>query len=123
MALPFLPPSKIKPIFRELEDIQTGPTLRLFLEYVSKTWIDRNVMSSFVWSVFNMPVGTNNNMDGWHHSLSRQAGGRWPIPFYLLVGLLYREACMINVRLVAEGKLKRIQRKQFRLVQSKVFRL
>ena len=69
--------------------------------------------------------GTNNDIEGWHNGLNRRAGGRVHIPFYLLVQQLHREAklSVVQVRLVSDGKLKRIQRKIYRRLQTKIFDL
>ena len=70
-----------------------------------------------------MAVRTNNDIEGWHHALNRRAAERWQIPFYLLIELLHREAKLsaLQFRLVSEKKLKRIQRKNYRSLQSKIF--
>lgn len=45
------------------------------------------------------------------------------VPFYLLIEPLHREAKLsaLQIRLVSEKKLKRIQRKNYRSLQSKMF--
>jgi len=70
-----------------------------------------------------MAVRTNNDIEGWHHALNRRAAGGWHMPFYLLIDLLHREARLsaLQIRLVSEMKLKRIQRKNYRSFQSKIF--
>ena len=67
---------------------------------------------------------TNNDVgEGWHNSLNRRASGRCQLPFYMLVNLLHREAKLtaINIRLVSELKLKRIQRRKYRNLQRQMF--
>ena len=61
---------------------------------------------------------------GWHHALNRRAKGRH-LPFYELIELLHREAKLvaIQIRLVSNQKLTRIQRRAYRQLQSKVFGL
>jgi len=51
--------------------------------------------------------------------------GRVHIPFYLLIQHLYRDSKLsaLQVRLVSDGKLKRIQRKTYRRLQAKSFDL
>jgi hypothetical protein len=77
------------------------------------------------WSVYGQAIRTNNNIEGWHNALNRRASGRVHLPFYMLIQLLHREAELIaiQVRLVSEKRLKRIQRKQYRKMQTKVFSL
>ena len=47
------------------------------------------------------------------------------LPMYLLIDLLYKEAKLIslNVRMVSEKKLRRVQRRRYRQIQAKVFSL
>lgn len=77
------------------------------------------------WSVFMQSVRTNNDLEGWHRGLNSRASGKSGLPFYLLVKFLYREARLtsLQMRLVSERKLKRIQRRQFRNLQTKIFNL
>ena len=77
------------------------------------------------WSVYGQAVRTNNDVEGWHNGLNRRASGRNNISFYLLIQLLKREAelCAVQVRLVSDKKLQRIQRKKYRKLQAQVFEL
>ena len=63
-----------------------------------------------------LSVRTNNDIEGWHHALNRRAAGRCGLPFYLLVSLLNNEARLVSlqIRLVSERKLKRIQKAAYR---------
>jgi len=75
------------------------------------------------WSVFQQSVRTNNDTEGWHHGLNRRAQGKSQIPFYLLIELLNKEAKLasLQIRLVSDRKLKRIQRRQYLEVQARLF--
>ena len=55
----------------------------------------------------------------------RRAGGRVHIPFYLLIQQLHKEAMLtaVQVRLVSDRKLRRIQRRVYRRLQAKIFDL
>jgi len=68
------------------------------------------------------PVRTNNDIEGWHNALNRRASGRCNLPFYVLIQLLDREARLVEVqmRLVADHKLTHIQRKKYRVMQTKL---
>ena len=92
--------------------------------YVEKNWISSTVWPSSCWQVYMLPIRTNNDIEGWHHSLNRRANNRVHLPFYLLVELLHQEARLVSIRirLVSDGKLSRIQRKKYRLFQSKIFK-
>ena len=76
-------------------------------------------------TVFRHAIRTNNDIEGWHQGLNRRASGRGLLPMYLLIKLLHREAMLtaIQIRLVSEKKLRRIQRRIYRDLQAKIFRL
>ena len=99
--------------------------LRQFTDYVSSTWIESNTWPPSSWSVFMQSVRTNNDVEGWHHGLHTRAQGKSQLPMYLLIDLLYKEAKLtsLNVRMVSEKKLRRVQRRRYRQIQAKVFSL
>ena len=70
-------------------------------------------------------IRTNNDVEGWHNNLNSQLSARGPVPFYLLVTELFKEACDIpmQLKLVKEGKLQRYQRKRSRNIQGQIFTL
>ncbi|OWF42706.1 hypothetical protein KP79_PYT24969 [Mizuhopecten yessoensis] len=74
----------------------------------------RTVFPISNWCVFNTAVRTNNDVEGWHHRLNTRVNVRGPVPFYLLIQQLFREAEAIpmQLKMVTEGKLKRHQRKR-----------
>ena len=122
MALPFLPHEQIPASFYELKRLATSkPTLVEFCEYVERQWIVNDFYNPARWSVYMQDIRTNNDLEGWHRRLNNHAR-RGQIQFYLLVELLHREARFVNIqtRLVSEGKLKRHQRKKYKVLQSKV---
>ena len=125
MALPFLPSREIPDTFARLEAKATTAPLQMFANYVKDTWIDSQVMPPSCWSVFKEAVRTNNDIEGWHHGLNRRAEGKTQLPLYLLIHLLHQEARLtsLQIRLVSERKLKRVQRKTYRMLQSKIFKL
>ena len=127
MALPFLPAAEIDPEFQRLRLQATTDALQQLVQYVSETWISSTVFPPPPkdWSVYGQAIRTNNDVEGWHNGLNRRASGRSNIPFYLLIQLLKREAelCAVQVRLVSEKKLQRIQRKKYRKLQAQVFEL
>ena len=125
MALPFLPPHEIAGMFVRLEAKSTTAPLQLFANYIRNTWIDSHLWPASCWSVFMEAVRTNNDTEGWHHPLNRRAEGKTQLPLYLLIQLLHQEARLtsLHIRLVTERKLKKVQRKTYRMIQSKVFKL
>ena len=70
-------------------------------------------------------IRTNNDFEGWHHSLNRRAAGQCGLPLYMFVALLHKEASLVSVqiRLVSERRLKRMQRATYREVQKRLFEL
>ena len=77
------------------------------------------------WTAFKKAIRTNNDVEGWHNGLNRRAFGRVQLPMYLLIKFLHKEATLtaLQIRLVSEKKLKRIQRRKYRELQAKLFEL
>ena len=121
---PFLPAARILPEFQRLKDGARTASLEALVQYVENNWISSTVWPPAAWSVYMLPIRTNNDVEGWHNSLNRRANNRVHLPFYLLVELLHQEARLvfIQIKLVSDGKLSRIQRKKYRLLQSKIFK-
>ena len=69
---------------------------------------------------WSLCVRTNNDIEGWHHGLNRRAAVKSDVPFYLQLQLLHRETRLtrLQMKLVSERKLKRIQRRKCRALQS-----
>ena len=96
------------------------------LLYVSRTWVHCNASwPPSCWSVYLCSVRANNDVEGWHHSLNRHGHGKTQLPFYVLIQLLHEEAKLVSlqIRLVSERKLKRMQRSVYRQLQSRIFTL
>jgi len=94
MALPILPEEEIVPQFERLEG--------------------------------QVPDGNLNHWHhGWHHGLHRRTSSRCQLPLYLLIDMLHRKARLtpLNIRLVSEKKLKRVERQKYRQLQAKIFSL
>lgn len=125
MALPFLPEHEIVPMFLCLKNQATTPPLQLLINYISDTWIHGSNWPPSSWTVYMQSVRTNNDVEGWHHSLNCRASGKSQLPMYTLINLLHQEAKLVSiqVRLVSEKKLKRIQRRKYRVLQARVFNL
>ena len=113
MALPLLPHEHIHTVFDQLvagigEDV---PALRELSGYIQDTWINGNIFSPVDWSVFGQAIRTNNDVEGWHYRMNHR-GKRAKLPFYLMVYLLHREACLVTIQavLVYREDLTRRQR-------------
>lgn len=96
MALPFLPSEHIIPAFEHLERRSTAAFAGL-VQYVRDTWIQSSKWSPDTWSVYNQPVRTNNDVEGWHRRLNNKSG-RSSIQFYLLLPLLYEESRFVTLQ-------------------------
>ena len=62
------------------------------------------------------PIRKNNDTEGWHHGLKKTAADRCGLP----LDLLHKEARLVSlqIRLVSESKLKRMQRATYCQMQS-----
>ena len=125
MALPFLPEEDITPVFKQLQQKATTPSLQQFLSYVEDTWIRSTTWPPTAWSVYRQSIHTNNDVEGWHNGLNRRAQGKCQLPLYMLISLLHQESCLaaLQIRLVSERKLHRIQRRSYRELQARIFTL
>ena len=126
MALPYLPEKEISPMFRRLERDASTPELMDLASYMASTWIvETSEWLPSSWSAFMRSIRTNNDVEGWHLRLNRQASSKSQLPFYLLVKLLHKEALLtsLQIRLVTEKKLRRTQRKKYKKLQSRLFSL
>ena len=105
--------------------IEASGTLIDFAEYVTSTWINGSTWAPTDWTCYKQAIRMNNDMEGWHNGLNRRASGRAQLPMYFLIQLLYREVKLtaIQIRLVSERKLRRIQRWKHRELQQRIFEL
>ena len=103
----------------------SNEALEQVTQYIQNTWVNSTIFPPKAWSVYGQAVRTNNDLEGWHNGLNRRAGGRVHIPFYILIQHLHKEAKLfaIEVRLVSDRKLQRIQRQTYRRLQTKIFEL
>ena len=124
MALPFLPSEHIQPLFDKMVERATSQQLTELVTYVESTWITSEMWPPATWSVFMRSTRTNNDIEGWHFRLNQRAQ-KGNLPFYMLLTLLTQEAAHVNlqVRLVSEKKLQRIQRSKSRQMQGTIFKL
>ena len=121
LALPFLPYTEITTQFEHLCLGAEGP-LKELAEYFASQWIYNALFPVKDWSVFIQPVRTNNDIEGWQNALNRRGSDRCSLPFYVLIQLLNREArlVVVQMQLVADHKLTHIQRRKYRVLQTKL---
>ena len=74
--------------------------------------------------MFGRSVCTNSDIEDWHNRVNTQAQ-KSNLQFYLMVELMYKEAVKIplQLKMISEGKLRRRQRKQTKMVQGKILQL
>ena len=125
MALPFLPHETVAATFDSLKPEAKTEPLQQFISYIEENWIRSTVWPPKYWSVFMQSVRTNNDIEGWLHSLNRRVAGRYGLPLYMFVALLHKEArlMLLQIRLVSERKLKQMQRSTYCEVQRRLFEL
>ena len=122
LSLPFLPHKHIQPAFEQLSNRVVGqPVLTELLGYIRSPWLESSTWTISDWSVFMRSIQTNNNVEGW---LNGRAG-RHTVQFYNVVKLLHAEARFVTVqfKLVKESRLCRNQRRMYRQIQGRVFKL
>ena len=112
MALPFPPAEEIPAMYARLQKMTSTQKLQQLMQYVGRNRITGNTWPSSR-SVFMKSVWTNNDIEGWHLGLNHRASGKSQLPLYLLIRLLHHEArrTSLQIRLVCEEKLRRIQKK------------
>ncbi len=121
MALPYLPAEHIKLAFEDLKKDAVTTALEEVCSYMEKNWFNSTTWTPQNFSVFMCDVRTNNNVEGWHDRLNRDAQ-KPNLGFYPLVHLLYAEAKMTKyeAHMVMDGKLGRTQKKACQEVQDKL---
>ena len=112
MALPFLPYCQISPMFLRLQVEAQKEPLQSLVAYIRRQWIESTVFLPNNWSVYQMAIRTNNDIEGWHNALNRRASGQCGLSLYSLIEFLDREARLtaVTIRLVSDNKLKRVRK-------------
>ncbi|XP_078699332.1 uncharacterized protein LOC144926444 [Branchiostoma floridae x Branchiostoma belcheri] len=90
---------------------------------MEREWLGNSIWSVEEWSVYFQLIRTNNDLEGYHTRLNKQA--QHSLGLYMLVGLLSREADYVNLqaKMVSMNRLTRYQRRPYRVLQSKIFTL
>ncbi|KAK3086339.1 hypothetical protein FSP39_017052 [Pinctada imbricata] len=124
LSLPYLPADHIVPAFNSLKMSATTQPLKDLMTYLENTWLSSSVWSVRQWSVFRLPVRTNNDTEGWHRRFASRTGAT-NLQFYRLVPELKKEAETVSIaaQLVDEQQLTRYQRDTYRRQQGQLFDL
>ena len=108
MALPFLPFHEIRPMFDRLGVQAHTQPLRDLVDYIKRQWIENIIFTPKEWSIYEQPIRTNNDIEGWHYAVNRRTGGQNGLPLYSLIELLHREARLtaVTIRFVSQNLKK-----------------
>lgn len=73
--------------------------------------------------MFDQPIRINNDVEGWHLRIKNKAKSG-NLPIYSLFLLLFKESEFIPIQadLLCRKKLKRSQKKQYKCIQSQLFK-
>ena len=124
MALIYLPMSVMVDEFKDLYYYcEADEKLMELYVYVNDTWMNNSIWSIEEICVFEEPIRSNNDVEGWHRRLNSKA--RQSIGFYSLLSLLEHEADMvqINVQYLKQGSHIRFQRAGHLKMQKTLFDL
>ena len=124
MALIYLPPAAMAEQFNILSyQIHGNQKLQLLFDYVYNTWMTSENWSTDEINVYEQPIRSNNDVEGWHRRLNSKA--KQSISFYSLISLLQSEADMVefNIKYLKQGSHIRIQRSGHLELQRTFFAL
>jgi len=121
MALPLIPATEIPGVSTDLRRKAVTHALCALFDYVDSTRVSSNAWSPSTWSAFRRPVRKNNDVDGWHNRLKRQARSSH-LPLYVLIRLLHDEGqvCELHLKLVSDRKLTKTQKNKYKELHSRV---
>ena len=92
MGLIFLPSVCVMEQYEVLANsFATDPALTALFDYYAKTWLSHSIWSINDVNVYDRPIRTNNDAEGYHRRLNSKAG-RNSLQFYVLVRLLQDES-------------------------------
>ncbi|KAK3089542.1 hypothetical protein FSP39_004440 [Pinctada imbricata] len=117
MALPFLPPRHIPPAFDNLSTRASSTSLQSLVDYMRRQWISNPVFPVDSWSVYQLTVRTNNDIEGWHTRLNQKSGGAPGV--YRLIQLLKVEAELMEAS-IAAGDMYRETNRHYRRLDEKL---
>jgi hypothetical protein len=97
--------------------------VKKFVSYMRANWIVSKVWPPAKWCVFNQPIRTNNDAEGWNNRIN--CHNKDKMNFYLLVPILYQESKLIPLykKLLCGNKLIKRTLKLTDSVNKKLFEL
>jgi hypothetical protein len=108
LSLHLIPMEKIPKMFKYLEretlalwttdeELKKKKTqlalVKQVITYMRENWIESRVWSPSKWCVFNQPIRTNNDAEGWHNRINCHTKDK--MNFYALVPELHKESKLI----------------------------
>jgi len=125
-ALPFLPPCDIRVAF-EIIVHKLGlhsEKLSALCRYVKETWIESTVWPLERWSVYQRPIRTNNDCEGWHFRLNAKARKN-SLPLYVIIRLLHQGGTTVTwqMRMLSEGKVLRRRKARQQCMEAALYKL
>ena len=112
MTPPFLPPELIEPVFHQLDQRVRSDRVETFIVYVWRQWFQRSTFGVRNWSVFLTSVRTND-LEGLQHRINSMIDSGGPVPSTSSSNSSTKTTAIpMQARLLTEGQLKRIHRKQ-----------
>ncbi len=99
MALAFLPTEQIAPTFEILqrEGRARYPQLTGFCDYFREQWIQSPHTGPALWSVHGHAIRTNNDLEGWHFSMTRDLPRSHPDIFTFIHWMKTEEKLTHNI--------------------------
>lgn len=93
------------------------------VDYIKRQRIENAIFTPKDWSVYQQPIDTNKDIEGWRNAPNRRAGEQSGLPLCSLIELLDRETRItaITIGLVSNKKLKCVQHKLYRSFQARLF--
>ena len=124
LCLPFLPHQKIPSTFNRLKERNNIVALENLYNYIEVNWINCRNWPPEKWSVFKQVIRPNNDAEGWHYRLNRNAGTA-KLNFYHLVDLIHKESQVVtlNCQLLLQGENLRTTNKRYFRMHNEVMDL
>lgn len=115
LALSYVPAEHMKTTFEKLSlrAELADPEIQEPITYVKRTWIESSLWSPDTWSVFNMSVRANRDVEGWHRRLNSR--GHAKVHLYKLIEKLQTEALLVpvHVQLAKRKEVKALPKETF----------
>ena len=122
LSLNLLPPHEIPIQFNRLRARCHG-LMASFCDYINTTWITSSIWPPYRWSVYMVPIRTNNEAEGYHSGMQVALGHKDHVNLYILIDVFREDALDIpcSVELMSQQKLTARHRAENESFQSTLF--